>query len=225
MSRNNGVRSTWNDWKGAAVVEQSSFTVAAGGVPDQYPTFPANASSVMTVAPTFGSYLALEFGKDIQLTEDFYAAGSLGNFNIQIYVTVANNQPYAIGTSVASNQQNNLEIVLVTMNSGVFVCERGTSSTYTGILTKQDVLEASQQEHYTHDDVARMVGGGFFDSLKSGFSKLASKGLEHGKKFAMKHGKKMLKSGAKMAMAHGKKALKKYMPPPPDDDEEEEEEE
>jgi hypothetical protein len=238
MSRNNGVRSTWNDWKGGAVVEQSSYTpaVASGtvattppvttpAVPAEYPAFPASVASVMTVAPTFGSYLALEFGKDIQLTEDFYAAGSLGNFNIQIYVTVANNQPYAIGSTNPSNQQNNLEIVLVTMNSGVFVCERGTSSTYTGILTKQDVLEASQQEHYTHDDVARMVGGGFFDSLKSGFSKLASKGLEHGKKFAMKHGKKMLKSGAKMAMAHGKKALKKYMPPPPDDDDEEEEEE
>jgi len=231
MSRNNGYHGTWNDWKGAGVVEKSEY-VAASAIqasttllPERFSTYPPSYNSVMTVAPTFGSYLVLEFGKDIQLTEDFYAAGSLGNFNIQLILTVANNQPYAIGTSVAANQQNNLEIVLVTMNSGVFVCERGTSSTYTGILTKQDVLEASQQEHYTHDDVGRMVGGGFFDSLKSGFSKLASKGLEHGKKLAMKHGKKLLKSGAKMAIAHGKKALKKYMPPPPEDDDEEEEEE
>jgi hypothetical protein len=221
MSRNNGNHATWNDWKGFAVVQQSSF---AAGPPVVLPAYPASYGSTMTVAPTFGSYLVLEFGKDIQLTEDFYAAGSLGNFNIQIYLDIINNQPYALNGGDVQNSNNNVEIVLVTMNSGVFVCERGTSSTYTGILTKQDVLEASQQEHYTHDDVGRMVGGGFFDSLKSGFSKLASKGLEHGKKLAMKHGKKLLKSGAKMAMAHGKKALKKYMPPPEDEDEEEEEE-
>lgn len=55
----------------------------------------------------------------------------------------------------------------------MFVCERGTSSTYTGILTRADVLEASEQEPYTHNDVKRMVGGGFLDMLKSGVSKLA----------------------------------------------------
>jgi hypothetical protein len=221
MSRNNGNNATWNDFKGFAVVAKSTYTEAAG---IQYLTrYPANFDSRMKIAPTFGSYLVLEFGKDIQLTEDFYAAGSLGNFNIQIYVDVLNNQPYALNGGDVQNATNNLEIVLVTMNSGVFVCERGTSSTYTGILTKQDVLEASQQEHYTHDDVGRMVGGGFFSSLKSGFSKLASKGLEHGKKLAMKHGKTLLKSGAKMAMKHGKKALAKYMPPPEEEEEEEEE--
>jgi hypothetical protein len=218
MSRNNGNHATWNDWKGFAVVEKSTFTA-----PAVLPQFPPSYDAIMKVAPTFGSYLVLEFGKDIQLTEDFYAAGSLGNFNIQIYVDIINNQPYALNGGDVQNSNNNVEIVLVTMNSGVFVCERGTSSTYTGILTKQDVLEASQQEHYTHDDVGRMVGGGFFSSLKSGFSKLASKGLEHGKKLAMKHGKTLLKSGAKMAMKHGKKALAKYMPPPEEEEEEEEE--
>ena len=62
---------------------------------------------------------------------------------------------------------------MITMNSGVFVCERGTSSTYTGILTRADVLEASEQDAYTRSDLQRLVGGGFLDMLKSGVSKLA----------------------------------------------------
>jgi len=225
MSRNNGSTATWNDWRGGAVVEKSTYTAAfsvtGGVVPADIPQFPASYGSVMKIAPTYGSYLALEFGKDIQLTEDFYAAGSLGNFNIQILVTVANNQPYALTGTSGQNTQNNLEIVLVTMNSGVFVCERGTSSTYTGILTKQDVLEASQQEHYTHDDVGRMVGGkGFFDMIKSGFKKA--------KKLIKKHGPTLLKHGAKIAAdaaaKHGAKALSKYMPKRQEEEEEEEEE-
>jgi hypothetical protein len=100
------------------------------------------------------------------------------------------------------------QIVMITMNSGVFVNERGTSSTYTGILTKQDVLEASQQDHYTHDDVGRMVGGfDFFGAVKSGLSGIANKGMEMGKKALHKQGKKLLKTGTKMA--HG--ALEKYL--------------
>jgi hypothetical protein len=82
------------------------------------------------------------------------------------------------------------------MNSGLFVNERGTSSTYTGILTKQDVLEASAQEPMYQSSVKRMVGGGFLDSLKS----VAGKVLPH----LLKAGKEELgKSGHPVAkMAH-----------------------
>jgi hypothetical protein len=148
MSKNNGSNQQWNEWLG--VVNTS--------------TFPGTFNSV----PTVGSCLMLEFGKDIQLVEDFFAPGSLGNFNIQLNVTVQN-----VNQSINLTDSNGLELVMITMNSGVFVCERGTSSTYTGILTRADVLEASEQDAYTHSDVKRMVGGGFLDMLKSGVSKLA----------------------------------------------------
>jgi hypothetical protein len=208
MSRNNGLQETWHEFKGLAV------GAGAGGVPIAGPS---------SVFPTVGSYLVLEFGKDIQLTEDFYAAGSLGNFNLQLNITCQNNRPYILTTSEGpeGSYDNNVEAVLITMNSGVFVCERGTSSTYTGILTKQDVLEASQQDHYTGDDVERMVGGGFFDKIKSGFSKLASKGMEYGKKQVAKHGERLLNKGAKWAMKKGKAALKKYTAPAEEEEEEE----
>lgn len=207
FSRNNGAGGTWNDWKGFGVVP--NFTSNTN--------FCAPLANGVKSAPLPGSYLVLEFGKDIQLTEDFYAAGSLGNFNLQIKLTCQNNNSYALGpaTLVDTELGQNLDLVLITMNSGVFVCERGTSSTYTGILTKQDVLEASQQDHYTHDDVKRLVGGGIFDMIKSGVSKLASKGkemaMEHGTKLLKKHGKKLLNKGKEMAMSKGKEMLGKYM--------------
>jgi hypothetical protein len=209
FSRNNGCNGTWNDWTGNGVV----------------PNFTANTnfcpllSNGVKSAALPGSYLVLEFGKDIQLTEDFYAAGSLGNFNIQVKLNCYNNNVYGLSDNAGEFGVvgNNLDLVLITMNSGVFVCERGTSSTYTGILTKQDVLEASQQDHYTHDDVKRLVGGGIFDMIKSGVSKLASKGKEmamtHGKDLLKKHGKKLLNKGKEMAMSKGKEMLSKYMGP------------
>jgi hypothetical protein len=53
------------------------------------------------------------------------------------------------------------------MNSGIFCTERGASSIFTALLTKQDVLSASQYEPYTRSDIKRIVGGGWLDSLKS----------------------------------------------------------
>ena len=146
----NGSNQSWFEYSGYGSVP---ITNAATAVT----TVNANACSGARI-PTVGSVMILEFGKDIQLSEDFYSSGSLGNFNLQLNLTVENNTASALSA---------LEIVVITMNSGVFVCERGTSSTFTGILTKQDVLDASAQEPYFSHDVKRMVGGGWLDSLKS----------------------------------------------------------
>jgi hypothetical protein len=166
MSKDNGSNQHWNEWVG--YVNSSYSNISAITIPNSavLSVSPAATAPVFSTFPTVGSCLMLEFGKDIQLIEDFFAPGSLGNFNIQVNVFIENNND-----TVASGA--NLELVMITMNSGVFVCERGTSSTYTGILTRADVLEASEQDAYSHADVKRMVGGGFLDMLKSGVSKLA----------------------------------------------------
>jgi len=196
MSKNNGANTTWPEFCGWG----TSVNNNGDGL-------------VVAAVPLSGSYLILEFGKDIQLTEDFYAAGSLGNFNLQCDIVASNNTTYPIG-------DGDVELVCITMNSGVFVCERGTSATYTGILTKQDVLEASAQDAYTHDDVKRIVGGGFWDSIKSGVSSLAKKGLKMGKEHLAKHGKSYMQQGLKMAANTGKKMLKKYTAPEPEEEDE-----
>ncbi|MFM7983688.1 MAG: hypothetical protein ACKPKO_30630, partial [Candidatus Fonsibacter sp.] len=61
------------------------------------------------------------------------------------------------------------------MNSGVFVNERGTSSTFLSLLTKQDVLDTLQQQPYANYEVRRMVGGGFLDNLRSAMGWIQSK--------------------------------------------------
>ena len=61
------------------------------------------------------------------------------------------------------------------MNSGVFVNERGTSSTFLGLLTKQDVLDSLQQQPYNNNEVRRMIGGGFLDNIRSGLGWIQSK--------------------------------------------------
>jgi hypothetical protein len=98
----------------------------------------------------------INMAEDLQLTEDWYAPGSIGNFNLQIELQVDNN----VGAA-------DYELVLITVNSGVMVLERGSTSIFTAILGKQEVLDANNKEAYSGNDVKRMVGGGFLDTIKS----------------------------------------------------------
>ena len=120
------------------------------------------------LVPTVGSVVVLNFAEVIQLTEDYYAPGSLGSFNLQVTVNVANNQGEAF-------TKDNWELVIIPFNSGIFVNERGTSSIYTALLTKADVLDASEQEHYSHGTIKRMVGGSLMSNLKSAMGWISSK--------------------------------------------------
>ncbi|MFM7986144.1 MAG: major capsid protein V20 domain-containing protein, partial [Candidatus Fonsibacter sp.] len=53
-----------------------------------------NANPSVQHVPTTGTILVLNFAEVIQLTEEFYAPGSLGSFNLQLQVTVENNQNF-----------------------------------------------------------------------------------------------------------------------------------
>jgi hypothetical protein len=135
-----GSNQTWDEYSG----------VANAG---QLPGVPTNDT------PMLGSYLMLEFGRHIQITEDYYASGSLGNFNLQFSVTIQNYSQ----TSYAA--AGSLELVLITQNSGIFVTEKGQSATYTGVLTKDDVLSASSSAAVNERALTRMVGGVKFGKI------------------------------------------------------------
>jgi len=105
---------------------------------------------------TAGSILCLRFGQDIPIVEEFYAAGSLGSFNLQFNLSIEN---YDLA-------QGDVEICLMCVNSGLFITSQGVSSTYTGILTKSDVLAASEMKPVSERHL-RLVGGVESSALNS----------------------------------------------------------
>ena len=110
----------------------------------------------------------LNFAEVIQLTEDYYAPGSLGSFNLQVTVMAQNNTNVAWDTG-------SYELVVMPLNCGVFVNEKGTSSTFLSLLTKQDVMDATKQQAYSHSEIHRMVGGSFLDNIRSSLGWITSK--------------------------------------------------
>ncbi|MFM7988404.1 MAG: major capsid protein V20 domain-containing protein, partial [Candidatus Fonsibacter sp.] len=132
------------------------------------------ANPSVQYVPTTGTILVLNFGEVIQLTQEYYAPGSLGTFNLQINVMAQHNQNEKWAA-------NSYELVIMTLTSGAFANERGTSSTFLSLLTKQDVLYALQQQPYSNCKVRRMVGGGFLDNSRSAMGWIHSKlpGVRH----------------------------------------------
>lgn len=158
MASKAGINQNYLEFSGAATV---GFSSAVAG----------NNSTVVSLC---GPILALDFATDIQLSDTYFAPGSLGQFNIQVKLNVTNNTGGAINT-LPSNQY---EIVLVTVNSGVLTTQNGVSAIYTGILSKSDVLETVSQEQFkSRNEVKRLVGGGFFDSLKNALGSVAKVAL------------------------------------------------
>ena len=147
ISKENGYEGSWLDFSGRALK--------------------TSATDVPTYIQTSGSVLTLAFSKDIPL-EPFYSAGSLCNMSLQYSIDVVN---YGAGDINASTY----ELCLVVMNSGILSLEKGTSQIYTGILSKSDVLDTLNQEAYSQNEVKRLVGGGWFDQLKSIVGKVGPK--------------------------------------------------
>jgi hypothetical protein len=144
----------------------ATFTSQYGvNAPVANPTFDPG----FKLMPTTGTILVLNFAEVIQLTDEYYAPASLGTFNLQVSLDVSNNH-YEDWPS------NTYEMIIIPMNSGVFVNERGTSSTFLSLLTKQDVLDSLTQTPYTNFEVNRLVGGAsFMDRVRSGLHWIHSK--------------------------------------------------
>lgn len=107
----------------------------------------------------------------------YLVAGNLGNFQFQITLNMTNNYAAAIAP----------ELVIITANSGIFVTEQGTSTTFTGILTKE--LTLSTQEMKDTPAISRvmderMIGG-----------KMLHRGIARHPKYVAQHMKKQM-SGA-----------------------------
>jgi hypothetical protein len=98
---------------------------------------------------TIGSILVLDPSLDLSLP-DYLSSGSMGNYNFQFSIQVYNQ----------SGQDFTPEICVICVNSGILVTDRGTTTTFTGILTKEMVLTAKdKKEDMTSLESKRLIGG------------------------------------------------------------------
>jgi len=110
-----------------------------------------NTSGTQTLIPTTGSLLVLNPAMDFSLPS-YLSASSLGQFQFQFNIGVVNQFPFGIVP----------EICIITMNSGIFCTQTGTSQIFTGLLTKQQVLQTKEQTpvpHLESSEYQRLVGG------------------------------------------------------------------
>jgi hypothetical protein len=174
MSQEAGSNQNWLDFIGYANANSQRL---AGTLSEVFQVYPYDAGTTVAGVPqvaqngvipnqvqlpTVGSYLMLDMARHLELTESYYAPGSLGSFQLQFSINVLNTI-LNDGTNISVNP----EIVVIPVNSGLMVTERGQTSCYTGILTKQDVLDASLQEPLSHLHESRVVGRGHQDSGRS----------------------------------------------------------
>jgi hypothetical protein len=125
---------------------------------------------------TTGSILVLNPAKDLSLP-DYLSCSSIGQFNFQFTINVTNNS----GVSITP------EILVITANSGIFVTQAGSSVIYTGILTKQMVVDTKAEKSADPVQSAeynRMVGGKLHH-MSSGVVKRMAQHL--GKKLHFNH--------------------------------------
>ena len=136
ISKVNGSQQSWLEFWGFAGKEANNATLAN-------PTLDGYLYS------TSGSLIVINPAKDLSLPY-YLSNGSVGSYNIQFKVDVINN-----------NLDNFIpELVLITANSGIMVNEDGETNIYTGLLTKELVVNSSiKQEGIPSASYNRLVGG------------------------------------------------------------------
>jgi hypothetical protein len=141
MSRRNGSQQTWAEFRG--VVKNKSGVDSAG----------------------IGSIIVIDPIRNLSIS-DFLSSGSFGQFSFQATVDFSNITGHTFGpgtTAATSDQFEACEIATVCNYGGILINDRGSSSTMSGLLTKQAVLEAKSGNISTinYKEIIEMVGGNF----------------------------------------------------------------
>lgn len=120
-----------------------------------------NQANYTNVITGVGSIFKAEFGKDIALSSDLDAPGKICNTNLQVTVTGRNTTPNDL----------NCTMYLIVVLEGTFVIEGiGRASQNIGVLTSEDILNASKRPFYSWDDIQEYHGGNVFSSIKEFFT-------------------------------------------------------
>ena len=122
---------------------------------------------VIDGVPSIGSYVVIDVTRDLGL-DDMLSASSLGQFSLQVSVD------YATINGKAFVATDNVELVILANYSGILVTEQGSSSSMSGLLTKQSVIECKSKgsSNIDYDDVTAISGGNLFKQGKAEIGQL-----------------------------------------------------
>jgi len=149
MSRKNGSQQSYENFMGVAQAELTNATANGG----------------KTNIPTIGSVLVLSPAMDLSLPS-YLSNGSLGSYNLSFSVGVKNHS----GADITG-----CEIVVICANSGLLSTISGQSSVYTGILTKQMVIDAramASLDPIQSSQYVRLVGGNMNEKMASSIKEM-----------------------------------------------------
>jgi hypothetical protein len=153
MSVKNGSSQSWIEFSG--INNNTVYNPQEIYAPPLGASYPyCSCGSILVISPN-----------DLNLP-DFLSASSLGQFSMYFTATVLNQL----------NEDIVPEVCIVAVNSGVMTTIQGQSSLNLGLLTKQSVLEAKQQDPVNKLDTqeyARLIGGGLDGKTLSGLRNLA----------------------------------------------------
>jgi hypothetical protein len=185
MSRRNGSQQTWSEFRG--IVKSKTGGEYSG----------------------IGSIIVIDPVRDLGLS-DFLSSGSLGQFSFQATVTYDKILGHTYGeatTTATADQFQAMEIATICNYGGILINDKGSSSTMSGLLTKQAVLEAKSGNNPTvnYEEIQQMSGGNFNKMGTTNMSGLLEKIKQMGKgKY-----KELMKSNPTVGQIQDK--LSKYM--------------
>jgi len=145
ISVKNGSSQTYYEFSGFAG-NNNTGTVTVDGQVEQ--VFNTKLGTPIQVGTT-GSMLVLNPSMDFNLPS-YLSASSLGQYNLYFSINVSNQ----------TGQDITPEICVITVNSGLFTTQLGSSIINTGLLTKEDVLKTKEQKPtIDSSSYKRYIGG------------------------------------------------------------------
>jgi hypothetical protein len=185
MSRRNLSEQTWSEFRGIVV---NRFKTELAGI---------------------GSIIVIDPVRDLGLS-DFLSSGSLGQFSFQATVTYDKILGHTYGeatTTATADQFQAMEIATICNYGGILINDKGSSSTMSGLLTKQAVLEAKSGNNPTvnYEEIQEMSGGNFGKMGTTNMSGL----LEKIKHMGKGKGKELMRMNPTVGQIQDK--LSKYM--------------
>ena len=157
ISKKNGVDLSFPEWSGnTPLVGLSNMEAGISGF------FSSVAPNGFQATGLVGSVLCLDFGVDIGLS-DIHAPGQLLNSQLQITADFVN-----------INQADTFmfTMYIVTVSEGIWTVENLNSINQIGVLSKEDVLNATRNPAIDYKSTDNIYGGDFVGKVKSAGKKV-----------------------------------------------------